>query len=106
MIKRLFQKKKSLPPASNSTPRGAITVYGVKWCPDCRRSRAVFAETNVPYIWIDIDANKLGEKFVLAANRGNRSVPTIVFPDGSMLVEPDSAQLRKVLEAFKTDCPT
>ena len=86
-----------------SAPRDRITVYGVNWCPDCRQSRAVFEETNVPYVWIDIDDNKLGEKFVLATNRGNRSVPTIIFPDGSILVEPGANQLRRTLETYKTE---
>lgn len=89
-------------PATNPTPKDRITVYGVKWCSDCRRTKAVFEEENVPYVWIDIDENKLGERFVLATNRGNRSVPTIIFPDGSMLVEPGSGQFRRTLEAYKT----
>ncbi len=89
-------------PSSHSTSKDGITVYGVKWCPDCRRTKAVFEEESVPYVWIDIDENKLGEKFVLATNRGNRSVPTIIFPDGSILVEPGSGQLRRTLEAYKT----
>ena len=84
-----------------SAPRDRITVYGVNWCPDCRQSRATFEETNVPYVWIDIDENKLGEKFVLATNRGNRSVPTIIFPDGTILVEPGASHLRHILEAYK-----
>lgn len=88
-----------------STPKDRITVYGVKWCPDCRRTKAVFEEKSVPYVWIDIDENKLGERFVLATNRGNRSVPTIIFPDGSMLVEPDTSRLRQTLEAYKINSP-
>lgn len=89
----------------NLTPKDRITVYGVSWCSDCRRTRAVFEEESVPFVWIDIDENKLGEKFVLATNRGNRSVPTIIFPDGSLLVEPDSGRLRRTLEAYKTQNP-
>ena len=90
-------------PAPNLTPKDRITVYGVSWCSDCRRTKAVFEEESVPYVWIDIDKNKLGEEFVLATNRGNRSVPTIIFPNGSILVEPGSGQLRRSLEAFKTE---
>lgn len=45
--------------------RDEITVYGVTWCPDCRQSRAVFEETLTPYVWVDIDKSKKGEKFVL-----------------------------------------
>ena len=106
LLKRLFRKVATVDPDPISAPRDRITVYGVNWCPDCRQSRAVFEETNVPYVWIDIDDNKLGEKFVLATNRGNRSVPTIIFPDGSILVEPGSGQLRQTLEAYKTEYST
>jgi len=90
-------------PTSSQTSKDRITVYGVKWCPDCRNSRAIFDETSIPYVWIDIDENKLGEKFVLATNRGNRSVPTIIFPDGSVLVEPDSGHLRQTLKAYRAE---
>lgn len=90
-------------PTVNTAPKDRITVYGVKWCPDCRQSRAVFDETSVPYVWIDIDENKLGEKFVMATNRGNRSVPTIIFPDGLVMVEPGSDQLRRKLEAYNKE---
>jgi glutaredoxin len=88
--------------AASPTTKDRITVYGVKWCSDCRRTKAVFEEESVPYVWIDIDENKLGEKFVRATNRGNRSVPTIIFPDGSILVEPSSGRLHRTLEAYKT----
>jgi mycoredoxin len=47
----------------------------------------------VSYRFINIDQDKKGEQFVLSANRGMRSVPTILFPDGSVLVEPTNRQL-------------
>ena len=100
---RLFKKGTKVDPTPNTMPKDRITVYGVKWCPDCRRTRAVFEDESVSYVWIDIDENNLGEKFVLATNRGNRSVPTIIFPDGSLLVEPDSGHLRQTLKAYKTE---
>jgi hypothetical protein len=42
---------------------------------------------------MDIDRDRAGEKFVIQTNRGNRSIPTIVFADGSILVEPPNAEL-------------
>ena len=36
-------------------------------------------------------------RFVEQVNNGNRSVPTIVFPDGSILVEPTVQQLKDKL---------
>lgn len=92
-------------PIVSPPPNDRIMVYGVKWCQDCRQSKAIFEEMSVPYVWVDIDDNKSGEKFVLAANRGNRSVPTIIFPGGSMMVEPGVNQLRQALETYKKEYP-
>ncbi len=75
----------------NSTPE--ITVYGADWCPDCRRAKKLLNEHGVPYQWVDIETNHAGEEFVLKTNRGSRTIPTIVFGDGSILVEPSNPQL-------------
>jgi glutaredoxin-like protein len=82
----------------NSIPE--ITVYGADWCPDCRRAKRLLDERQVQYSWVDIDKDRAGAKFVVATNRGNRSIPTIVFGDGSILVEPSNAELSAKL--FKT----
>lgn len=71
----------------------AITVYGAFWCPDCRRSRQFLNERQIPYRWVNIEEDKKGEQFVLRANDGKRTIPTIVFEDGSHLVEPSNAAL-------------
>ncbi len=72
---------------------GAITVYGAPWCPDCHRSRAFLTEQRIPFAWVDIDADKAGRRFVEELQRGGRTIPTIVFPDGSYLLEPSNAEL-------------
>jgi mycoredoxin len=51
----------------------------------------------IPYHWIDIDADADGRRFVEQVNHGNRSVPTIVWKDGSILVEPSVDELEKKL---------
>jgi mycoredoxin len=48
---------------------------------------------------VDIDKDKKGEEFVLFTNHGMRSVPTIVFEDGSILVEPNDTQLTQKLQS-------
>ena len=78
-----------------------IKFYGTSWCGDCRRAKAVFAELQVSYMWIDIDQNPQAAVFVQQVTRGLRRVPTIIFPDGSILVEPDSESLRAKLRNFQ-----
>ena len=77
-----------------------ITVYGADWCPDCRRAKRILDENRAVYRWVDVDRDRTGEKFVIQTNRGNRSIPTIVFADGSILVEPSNADLSAKL--YKT----
>ena len=76
-----------------SETQGKIIVYGTNWCFASRRARTVLDNGNIPYVWIDIDADMEARKYVESVNRGYRSVPTIVFPDGSILVEPSDIDL-------------
>ena len=74
-----------------------ITLYGTGWCPDCKRSKQFFGEQRVPYHYVDIDQDAESMAFVERTNNGMRSIPTIIFPDGSVLVEPSNAQLAEKL---------
>ena len=65
-----------------------IVIYATDWCGDCRRARRFFDRHAIAYRWINIDHDTEGERFVLATNHGNRSVPTILLPGGEILVEP------------------
>jgi thioredoxin reductase (NADPH) len=75
-----------------------ITVYGAHWCPDCRRAKQFLGEHQIPYNWVDIEEDSEGEKFVIEKNEGKRIIPTIVFADGSFLVEPTNAELAAKLD--------
>ena len=74
-----------------------IIIYGTTWCGATTRARKIFDQNKIPYQWIDIDTNPEARKYVESVNRGYRSVPTIIFPDGSMLVEPTNSQLAEKL---------
>jgi len=78
-------------------PETTITIYGTTWCGDCRRTRRFLDYHKISYLWIDIDLDKKGEEFVLSVNHGMRSVPTIVFADGSILVEPSNLKVAEKL---------
>jgi len=77
-----------------------IKVYGTVWCPDCHRAKRVLDREQVTYQFINIDQDQTARSFVEQVNQGMRSVPTIVFPDGSILVEPRDDTLSAHLKSF------
>jgi mycoredoxin len=76
-----------------TTTPSRLVMYSVDWCPDCRRARSFFKRRNIPVLEVNIDQDKEAEAFVKKLNNGNRSVPTILFPDGTKMVEPSEAEL-------------
>jgi mycoredoxin len=82
-------------------PTEKIRVYGTSWCPDTARARQCLNRFGIPFGWCDIEQDKQGCAFVEQVNGGKRRVPTIVFPDGSILVEPSNTELENKLKAAK-----
>jgi len=79
------------------TDKPDITLYGAYWCPDCSRSKQFLGEHQIPYTYVDIEADQEGEAYVIKRNDGKRVIPTIEFLDGSILVEPSNAELAEKL---------
>lgn len=84
-----------MPETANTMSK--ITVYGATWCPDCRRAKKFLGEQRVHYTWVDIEENPESQALVEKVNNGKRIIPTIVFEDGTILVEPSDADLAKKL---------
>ena len=55
-------------------------------------------ENKVNYDWVNVDEETEFIEYILEVNNGERRVPTIVFPDGSVLVEPSNRELAAKLE--------
>jgi thioredoxin reductase (NADPH) len=75
----------------------SITVYGTTWCPDCKQAKQFFGEQRIQYLNIDIEQDAKALAFVEELNKGKRIIPTIIFPDGAILVEPSNAALAEKL---------
>jgi mycoredoxin len=71
-----------------------IVMYVTEYCADCMRAKKFFESNNIPYIRVRLEGNKEAIEFVMRVNNGYRSVPTIVFPDGTILVEPNWEELK------------
>ncbi len=70
-----------------------IQFYGAGWCPDSRRSKKCLDRLGIPYTYHDIDDDGEAYDYAVSVNNGRPTVPTILFPDGSILVEPSDAAL-------------
>jgi thioredoxin reductase (NADPH) len=74
-----------------------LTVYGTAWCADCKRTKRFLGEQRVQYKWVDVDEDSEGLKYIEQVQNGGHSVPTLLFPDRSILIEPSNAQLAEIL---------
>lgn len=77
--------------ATEKTP--IIKMYATTWCGDCRMAKRWFDSHGIPYEYINIEEDEEAANYVMKVNRGMRSVPTIIFPDGTVLVEPSPREL-------------
>ena len=76
-----------------------IMVYGTTWCGDCHMATRLLDQQGVAYQWIDIDSDEQARRYVMEVNDGKRTIPTIVFQDGSILVEPSAVELAAKLRS-------
>ena len=79
--------------SSSTGTQKKIKMYATTWCGDCRMAKRWFDSHGIPYEYINIEEDDAAAEYVVRVNGGSRSVPTIVFPDGSVLVEPNSREL-------------
>src|SRR6266571_5371730 len=70
-----------------------IKVYGTYWCSDCKRTKKFLGEQRIHYDFINIEEDLEGQAFVQKLQNGSMTIPTIVFDDGSVLIEPSNAEV-------------
>lgn len=78
-----------------------IKMYGADWCGDCRRSKRFLDTNQVSYEYIDVEQDTSASEKVIEINGGMRSIPVILFPDGTHLTEPSDNALKEKLESLK-----
>jgi glutaredoxin-like protein len=73
--------------------RKDIQLFGTTWCGDCKRAESWLKGQNIAFAFIDVDQDLNAQVYVKSVNDGNVVVPTILFSDGSILVEPSDDEL-------------
>lgn len=74
-----------------------VVLYTTTLCPDCWRVKSVLRKLGVEYVEVDILKDPEGGEEMVRRS-GQRHVPTLVLPDGSVLVEPDNLTLVEAID--------
>jgi len=77
-----------------------VVMYTTAWCVDCWRAKQVMDSMQVEYTEIDISEDDEAIELVMRLNRGYRSVPMLVFPDGTVMTEPRTTALVEKLQSL------
>jgi mycoredoxin len=78
-----------------------FTLYSTPWCGYCHRLKGQLEREGIlDFVEVDIEREPAAAAVVERANSGNRTVPTLVFADGTSLTNPSVAQVKEKLGAL------
>ncbi|CAM4169873.1 Putative glutaredoxin.1/MT3292 [Mycobacterium basiliense] len=72
----------------------ALTIYTTSWCGYCLRLKTALNAEGISYHEVDIERDPAAGEFVSSVNRGNKTVPTVKFGDGSTLTNPSVGEVK------------
>jgi mycoredoxin len=72
-------------------------MYTTPWCGFCKNLKRQLGKAGVEVTEVDIERDEAAAAFVMSVNGGNQTVPTVLFPDGSTLVNPSANQVQAKL---------
>jgi mycoredoxin len=76
-----------------------LTMYSTPWCGYCRRLASQLDREGIKYTVVDIEQDPAAAEYVMSVNGGNRTVPTVTFPDGTALTNPSITEVKRQLAA-------
>ena len=79
--------------AEMRVPFDGIRVAGALWSNSSHKIKDFLTRNQIPYEWLDIEKDREAQLLVESVEKGDEHLPLVYFPDGSLLVEPDTVQL-------------
>ena len=78
-----------------------VTMYTTSWCGYCVRLKKLMQREGIEWAEVNIETDESAADLVMKANGGNRTVPTLIFADGTALTNPTIEQVKSQLsQAF------
>lgn len=74
-----------------------VTMYSTKWCGYCHRLRSQMDRAGLDYEVVDIEKHPEAASIVAHHNRGNHTVPTLVYSDGTAQTNPSLREVQAKL---------
>jgi glutaredoxin len=74
-------------------------LFGAEWCADCRRTKSWLRRHAVPFVEYDTDRDPALRARAAEIAGGRTSIPVVVTPEGTVLVEPTNVELARALAA-------
>ncbi len=75
-----------------------FTMFSTPWCGYCHRLKSQLHREGISFEEIDIERDPRAAEVVQRVNNGNRTVPTLLFEDGTALTNPSLAAIRAKLD--------
>jgi mycoredoxin len=75
-------------------------MYTTSWCGYCVRLKKMLQREGIEYAEVNIETDESAADLVMQANGGNRTVPTLVFADGSALTNPSIDEVKAQLSGL------
>ena len=80
-----------------ATPGAAVTMFTTQWCGYCVRLKKMMQREGIEFAEVNIEHDAQAAELVMQANGGNRTVPTLLFTDGTALTNPTIDQVKAQL---------
>jgi mycoredoxin len=73
-------------------------MYSAPWCGYCRRLASQLDREGIAHTVVDVDQDPEAAGYVMSVNGGNRTIPTVRFPDGTTMTNPSITQVKEHLD--------
>lgn len=72
----------------------SVTMYSTAWCGYCQRLKGQMTREGITWTEVDIEQDEQAAELVMAVNGGNQTVPTLLFPDGTLATNPSIGEVK------------